>query len=323
MPSVGDAYLETLKPTKEEEDAQKQLDDLAAAAGLSSVNIQNQPIALPFITGQQAAVERSRANLATPIAARLARLQAKRQISLEASKAALEIEQKKAELSKPVSVGFGETLVDPKTGNPIGGGAFGGKDAETTASWVNLIKGGQAQLSDVPQQLRQGVAEGLSGSTQVSKASQDAIAQADTVIGKVDEILPTINITNTGAAAYLAMIKGTPQYNLAAQLDTIKANVGFAALQAMRAASPTGGALGQVSEQENRLLQSTLASLDQGQGPDQLKANLAKVKLHFENLKQILNAPIGAQVEYDKQGRVVVSGGKSGATTDVASEGWF
>lgn len=322
-PSIEDAYLESLKPTKEEDEAQKRLDELAGAAGISGANIQNQSIAMPFITGQLAAVERSRAAQAAPVAAQLARLQAKRQIALDASKAALEIEQKKAELGKPVSVGFGETLVDPRTGKPIGGGAFGGKDAETTASWVNLIKGGQAQLSDVPQQLRQGVAEGLSGSTQISKASQDAIAQADTVIQKVDEIVPTIDWTNTGAASYLSMVKGTPQYNLAAQLDTIKANVGFAALQAMRAASPTGGALGQVSEQENRLLQSTLASLDQGQGADQLKANLAKVKLHFENLKQILNAPIGAQVDYDKSGKVIVSGGKGGATTDVASEGWF
>jgi DNA-binding CsgD family transcriptional regulator len=167
--------------------------------------------------------------------------------------------------------------------------------------------------------LRQGVAAGLASSTDVSKGNQDAIAQADTVLSKITDILPTINGLNTGLASLASKIPGTPQYNLSAQLDTIKSNVGFAALQAMRAASPTGGALGQVSEQENRLLQSTLASLDQGQSADQLKANLAKVQQHFENLKKILNAPINAQVSYDDAGNVTIAGSSSGSTSSSSS----
>jgi len=315
-------YMDSQKPSDEELAATENLNRLNTAAATAYTNTQNQPIALPFITGQQAAQQRSQALLAQPLESQIALLQAKRQTASTVSKAALDradamTKARRDLATSTVSVPFGSTAAafNAATGKfePINAGSISGADDASQDSWVNLIKGGQAKLEDVPQQLRQGVAEKLSSSPAVSKANQDAIAQADTVIQKVLDIMPTIDGSNTGAMAYLAGIKGTPQYNLATQLDTIKANVGFAALQAMRAASPTGGALGQVSEQENRLLQSTLASLDQGQSAEQLKANLAKVQLHFQNLKQILNAPINAQVDYDAAGNVIIKAPAGGA----------
>ena len=80
---------------------------------------------------------------------------------------------------------------------------------------------------------------------------------------------------------------GTPGYNLAQDLQSIAANVSFKELQAMRAASPTGGALGQVSDFENRLLQSVEGSLDIGQTPARLRANLARI---LENANALLAA---------------------------------
>ena len=61
------------------------------------------------------------------------------------------------------------------------------------------------------------------------------------------------------------------------ELETIKANVGFDKLQRMRDNSPTGGALGQVSELENRLLQAVNGALDPAQS-DQLRENLKSIK---------------------------------------------
>lgn len=321
-------YLSSLSPSDQENADLQSLNRLNTAAAQAYTDTQNQPIALPFITGQQAAIQRSQNLLTQPLQSELAYLQAKRQTSSTAAKAALDFSQSKIAAArdlatKTIDIPFGGSVAqyDAATGTfkPVFGTAAG-TDSATVDSWVNLIKGGQAQLSDVPQQLRQSVAQGMTASPTVSKANQDAIAQADTVMQKVDDILPMISATTTGLGAYLANVKGTPAYNLAAQLDTIKANVGFAALQAMRAASPTGGALGQVSEQENRLLQSTLASLDQGQSPEQLKENLAKVKLHFQNLKEILNAPINAQVSYDDAGNVVVTTASGGAFSGKSSQ---
>lgn len=73
-------------------------------------------------------------------------------------------------------------------------------------------------------------------------------------------------------------IPGTPAYNLARLLDTIKANAGFDRLQEMRNASTTGGALGQVSDFENKLLQATIGNLEQSQDKEQLLYNLDRVK---------------------------------------------
>lgn len=104
---------------------------------------------------------------------------------------------------------------------------------------------------------------------------------ADIVTQDIDRALSIIDqgttfTTGIGGAA-LGGLPGTPAFNLNALIDTIKANVGFDKLQAMRDASPTGGALGQVSEFENRLLQATIGNLAISQNPQQLRDNLNRV----------------------------------------------
>ncbi len=54
---------------------------------------------------------------------------------------------------------------------------------------------------------------------------------------------------------------GNDANELEAQLETIRSTIGFKTLHKMRQDSPTGGALGQVSNVENRLLQSTSGAL--------------------------------------------------------------
>jgi hypothetical protein len=62
----------------------------------------------------------------------------------------------------------------------------------------------------------------------------------------------------------------------------------------MRAASPTGGALGQVAVQELNFLQSVLGSLDTKQSPATVKANLEKIKTHFNNWKATMQQAGGS-----------------------------
>ena len=76
----------------------------------------------------------------------------------------------------------------------------------------------------------------------------------------------------------LSHVPGTDAYDMARQLDTVRANVGFDQLATMRAASPTGGALGNVSDNEGRLLQAVNGNTSQWQDPDQLRANLAHIR---------------------------------------------
>ena len=101
--------------------------------------------------------------------------------------------------------------------------------------------------------------------------------QGKVVSDTVDEALGLISPWSTGYGAFLADMPETDAGKLRNALDTLKANVGFDKLQQMRDNSPTGGALGQVSEFENRLLQAVNGALDPKQS-DQLGANLTKIK---------------------------------------------
>lgn len=105
---------------------------------------------------------------------------------------------------------------------------------------------------------------------------------ADIVTTDIDRALKTIDtsiLPTTGAVGgVLSNVGGTAARDLAGLLDTVKANAGFDQLNKMRQSSPTGGALGNVTERELSLLQATIGNLEQSQTADQLKDNLRRVK---------------------------------------------
>lgn len=71
---------------------------------------------------------------------------------------------------------------------------------------------------------------------------------------------------------------GTSEAALFESLEAVKAFTAFSTLQAMREASKTGGALGNVSNVELGLLQSAMGSLSYKQGIPQLLANMQEIK---------------------------------------------
>lgn len=89
-------------------------------------------------------------------------------------------------------------------------------------------------------------------------------ARFDTVSRVIENARTLLqNETNAGWGGLLKDLPESSQKALAEYLQTLKGNVGFAKLQEMRNNSPTGGALGNVSDTEIGLLQSVLGSLDQ------------------------------------------------------------
>lgn len=126
------------------------------------------------------------------------------------------------------------------------------------------------------------IKSGQADDKQVAR-SRAAVAQANRVIGAIDAATKQVGALSAGAGgAVMAKLPGTGATDLRANLETVKANLGFAELQAMRDASPTGGALGAIAVQELIALQSTVASLDASQSPGQLKTNLEKVRGHYQ-----------------------------------------
>lgn len=113
-----------------------------------------------------------------------------------------------------------------------------------------------------------------------SQASQQQAADIVTQdIDRALEIVDSSFLPTTGLIGdMLSSTGGTASNDVRALVETVKANVGFDKLQAMRAASPTGGALGQVSDFENRNLQAVIGNLEQSQTKEQFKENLKRVK---------------------------------------------
>lgn len=88
-------YAENLAPSAEELAVTGEMQNLNEAERQGILRVQEQPIALDFITGQQAAIERRALAQRQTLAERAAIAQAKRQMALESSKFALEREDKK------------------------------------------------------------------------------------------------------------------------------------------------------------------------------------------------------------------------------------
>lgn len=109
--------------------------------------------------------------------------------------------------------------------------------------------------------------------------------QHNVVSGAIDTALQQIQsnpVLTTGLIGGILNQVSGPGYDLAQTLNTIKANIGFDTLQNMRQNSPTGGALGQISNMEEELLQAVNGSLD----PKQSAARLAG---HLQQIKQLSN----------------------------------
>ena len=90
--------------------------------------------------------------------------------------------------------------------------------------------------------------------------------------------------------------------------NTITAKGGFSELQDMRNASPTGGALGNVSNQEGKQLIDSFGALSRTQSGNDLRKSLATAKSDLENLKTRMREAYDMTYEY-RAGRAPSSGG--------------
>lgn len=135
------------------------------------------------------------------------------------------------------------------------------------------------------------------GFAQADAALRQFNRQSQIVVDNIDKALNLVQddglVPATGFGSYLANVPNTDAGKLQGYLDTIKANIGFDKLQAMRDASPTGGALGQVSEFENRLLQAVQGALDPRQ-EDLLVENLRNIKELYPKVMAERNAAFNA-----------------------------
>lgn len=131
-----------------------------------------------------------------------------------------------------------------------------------------LVKG-----KEKPKTYEAGNLEIPESSTNVTNAANDILRLLDNetwhspVSGRMGSIVRMSDITKAGTDALT--------YEEA--VVTLQANIGFDALSAMREASPTGGALGQVSELELKQLNRSITSLNPDLSPDQMRTSIARI----------------------------------------------
>jgi hypothetical protein len=103
----------------------------------------------------------------------------------------------------------------------------------------------------------------------------------------------------TGVVGAFPNIPGSDAANAKADLDALKSQIGFAVLQRMRSMSPTGGALGSVSDAEGKRLEANLAALDTTQSEAQLEQRLNDILDYVETSKQNLQDAYNEQFQPD------------------------
>jgi hypothetical protein len=109
----------------------------------------------------------------------------------------------------------------------------------------------------------------------------------------LDKALGEINRLSAGFSAWLTQgIGGTPAKDLTTTLAPIKTNIFTNQLATMRANSPTGGAVGNVTDTEGQKLESALGALDITASPNKLRENIEIVRQRrregLENLRTTL-----------------------------------
>lgn len=167
-------------------------------------------------------------------------------------------------------------IIDPNTGTASPIANFQPKANNKTADEAALD---QINLKLKQQELAEKMAKG--------PTSQDLQGVATDIRNVLDNVFRAKEIsrnswTATGFGAPAArmvgkLVGGNDAAALQGKLDTIGSNAAFDRLQKMRDASPTGGALGAISERELALLQSTIASLSPDQPDEDFQGSMQAI----------------------------------------------
>lgn len=131
-------------------------------------------------------------------------------------------------------------------------------------------------------------AQWMSGDTNTPSISPYQEERMTRTLENVDALIGKATGWTTGAGSLLGNIPGTAAKDFAAELDTLKANIMFSELTAMREASKTGGALGAISDREGNLLSSALGALDAGQSTQNIIEQLNKIKGSINRWKEAM-----------------------------------
>ncbi len=113
------------------------------------------------------------------------------------------------------------------------------------------------------------------------KALKEPLSEIDTMLRTIRQIRSIYQGLSPGVgglANWLSYIPGSDAADVEKLTKTLQGNIAFKKLADMKAASPTGGALGAISERELDLLASNLGSIDPGLSFFLFKENIDSIE---------------------------------------------
>lgn len=128
-----------------------------------------------------------------------------------------------------------------------------------------------------------------------------AIAEMSRVALDADDNGGFLETGASGQFSRAVLPSGTAGYDLAGDLKTLNADFAFSALQAMRDASKTGGALGAITERELDLLQSSVGNLDPNLSHETFLSNIKKTRQAYLAKLAMINPQLATTLGYDSK----------------------
>lgn len=287
------AYLKSLMPSSEVTEAKTAYNDFITSKEAGLQKISDETIPMQFITGKQRSLEDRAAIQERNLASRLgiaqdsqasAELAGKTGLDYALSREQLDMDREKLNTDKGFTLSSGQTRYD-SAGNIIAGGGGGGLGTYSAGSdptadaYVDAVLTGKMKIENIPEEYRGFVAQGLQGKKITPETSPYLKSIADNGKNAIGGLLQ-IAVNKPGifgksaAAPVPDMLRSDDFRNYKAQLDFLKGNIIPATLTAMREASKTGGALGQVSDREGAWLASSLGALDMSQSSEMIVQQL-------------------------------------------------
>ena len=157
-----------------------------------------------------------------------------------------------------------------------------------------------------------------------SKARAQQNVAAGTVVEDLGRALELANKSPRAFGPTGGLVGGkiplmeTATKNAQAHIDSAVSNIGFDQLNQMRANSPTGGALGNVTELQLKMLQSVLGNLDTQQPVHIFRDNVKRAQNIYNNIVHGPgNGPKRNQLSFDSQGKTLTPGQRKAEQEEI------
>ena len=180
--------------------------------------------------------------------------------------------------------------------------------------------GGQIQAGAFAKGVGEQDADFVGKFPKVHLSYKSFVNKTDNVLGIIDRAINSVGPNTTGWMGIRRVLPADAARELENDLKTIYANVAFAELNDMRANSPTGGALGNVTERELDLLASTQGSLDQMQSGKRVKENLEIIRRNLSEIKRLRSEAFA--MDDARYRKLMGAEGGAGQQPAQGADGW-